>query len=140
MKVSFVLMFISLVVCVSSENTIKSVFGAIFGSSPASLEPPEERLCTGCSQKNEVVGDASGNMAFTITEKQLTALRIEYIKNQILKKLRLKQKPQVFMADLPEPVIEDESLVPGQEYAQDTYLDDFFGRTTFSVIFPYEGE
>lgn len=105
------------------------------------MEPDEDHLCIGCSQKNEVVGDTPGSLAYTVTEKELTALRIEYIKNQILKKLRLKEKPQVSMADLPKPVIEDQGLIPNQDdYWQNSYLNDFFAKTTFSIIFPYEGK
>ncbi|XP_060537411.1 inhibin beta chain-like [Cylas formicarius] len=75
----------------------------------------------------------------SISEDEFTALRIEYIKNQILKKLRLKEKPQISVTDLPTPVKEYESLLPDQDMnLQSNYDDDFYGKTTQAIIFPYE--
>ncbi|KAG5860817.1 hypothetical protein JTB14_038118 [Gonioctena quinquepunctata] len=45
---------------------------------------------------------------FSVTENEFTKFRIEYIKNQILKKLRLKEKPNIALTGLPKPVKEYE--------------------------------
>ncbi|XP_045481511.1 growth/differentiation factor 8-like [Harmonia axyridis] len=71
-------------------------------------------------------------------EKEVTAMRIEYIKYQILKKLRLKEKPLISMKDL-QKTKEYANLLPNQEdHFQNPYDDDFYGKTTQAVIFPYE--
>lgn len=76
-----------------------------------------------------------------VTEEEFTALRIEYIKNQILKKLRLKKKPKISGAHLPKAVTENEALLPrSEDYAEGIYFDDFYGKTTQAIVFPYEGK
>lgn len=74
-------------------------------------------------------------------ESEITALRIEYIKNQILKKLRLKEKPSITLpiAGLPKPVTENENLFPRQDQTGAEYNDDYYGKTTQAIIFPHEG-
>ncbi|KAL3289750.1 hypothetical protein HHI36_023147 [Cryptolaemus montrouzieri] len=73
-------------------------------------------------------------------EREVTAMRIEYIKYQILKKLRLKEKPQISLADL-QKTKEYASLLPNQdEHFHSSYKDDFYGKTTQAVIFPYEDD
>ncbi|KAK9890116.1 hypothetical protein WA026_008926 [Henosepilachna vigintioctopunctata] len=73
-------------------------------------------------------------------EKEVTAIRIEYIKHQILKKLRLKEKPQISLADL-KKTKEYANLLPNQDdHFHGSYKDDFYGRTTQAVIFPYEDD
>lgn len=84
--------------------------------------------------------DSSSNDEYTVSEKEFTAFRIEYIKNQILKKLRLKEKPQVAIGDLPNPIKEYENLLPEQHEMQNGYSEDFYGKTTQAIIFPYEDE
>lgn len=87
--------------------------------------------CVGCSNK---LDDGS-----TIQD-ELTLLRIEYIKQQILKKLRLKEKPTVTLpiAGLPKPVTENKNLFPRD---QDAYENDhYYGKTTQAIIFPTEGK
>lgn len=124
---------------------IRSVFGAIFdSSSPSEVvsppSPPSNKLCLGCTQKFTEVSQNEQQERYTVTEEELTALRIEYIKNQILKKLRLKEKPTVSMKNLPKPVTEDESFLPKND--DDSYpspLDDFYGKTTQVIVFPYKG-
>lgn len=102
--------------------------------------------CEGCSKKITVVDDnrnyVPGTAGYTVSEEEFTALRIEYIKNQILKKLRLKKKPKVTMSHLPKAVSEHEVLLPKsyEDYVETTYFDDFYGRTTQAIVFPYEGK
>lgn len=96
--------------------------------------PVSMTKCIGCSAYNKF------DEELTI-EEELTKLRIEYIKQQILKKLRLKEKPLVNLplAGLPKPVVEDESLFPRNQENQAEY-DHYYGKTTQAIIFPYEGQ
>lgn len=99
--------------------------------------------CVGCNKKFTLVekGEKYTVPEYTITSEEFTALRIEYIKNQILKKLRLKEKPQVSMPQLPKPVKEIDSILSSinDDDIDDGYSDDFYGKTTQAIIFPYEG-
>lgn len=100
--------------------------------------------CVGCTKKITVEDEGKKYSVpeYSITPEEFTALRIEYIKNQILKKLRLKEKPQVTMPQLPKPVREIDSILGGinDEDMHDGYSEDFYGKTTQAIIFPYEGE
>lgn len=74
-----------------------------------------------------------------MTEEELTALRIEFVKNQILKKLRLTERPNVSIKDLPKPITE--RLVPEQETENvNRQVEDYYGKTTKKFIFLQEGE
>lgn len=88
--------------------------------------------CVGCS--NKLDDD-------TTAEDELTILRIEYIKQQILKKLRLKEKPTVSLPinGLPKPVTENEHLFPRNQDATNEN-DHYYGKTTQAIIFPTEGK
>lgn len=121
---------------------MRSVFGAIFDSRPpAATMLSETTSCAGCAQKYSEVDQNSKQERYTVTEEEITALRIEYIKNQILRKLRLKQKPTVSISHLPIPVTEDDSLVPkGHDDSTPSPFDDYYGRTTQAIVFPYEGK
>lgn len=119
------------------SGSVRCVAGGIFPSSFyfRSVTPTE------IPQENSVdseIGDSDPVGA--ISEADFTALRIEYIKNQILKKLRLKEKPQITIADLPKPIKENENLLPNQDTNFfSRYDDDFYGKTTQAVVLPYEG-
>lgn len=74
-----------------------------------------------------------------MTEEELTALRIEFVKNQILKKLRLTERPNVSIKDLPKPITE--KLVPFPETENvNRQVEDYYGKTTKKFIFLQEGE
>lgn len=92
--------------------------------------PSSLTKCIGCS--NKLDEELS-------IEEELTKLRIEYIKQQILKKLRLKEKPSITfpIAGLPKPVVEDERLFPRNQ--ENLENDHYYGKTTQAIIFPYEG-
>lgn len=92
--------------------------------------------------ENDILDQPSSDQYFKMVnlEKEVTAMRIEYIKYQILKKLRLKEKPLISQVDL-QKTKEYANLLPNQEdHFQSPYDDDFYGKTTQAVIFPYEGE
>lgn len=126
---------------------VPTVPGAVLDSRPAAVAETVTGTtsCQGCSKKITVVDDnrnyLPGTGGYTITEEEFTALRIEYIKNQILKKLRLKKKPKIAMAHLPTAVIENEDLLPKpfDDQVETMFYDDFYGKTTQAIIFPYEG-
>lgn len=116
---------------------VRSVFGAIFEYKlPAIMsnepEPEAENVQTSVPEDED-----NPSVPFAISEKEFTALRIEYIKNQILKKLRLKEMPTSTIDDLPIPLKEDNFL----PQADDNLIgsDDFYGKTTQAIIFPSEG-
>ncbi|XP_061401057.1 growth/differentiation factor 8 [Musca vetustissima] len=71
-----------------------------------------------------------------VSEEELTRLRIEYVKQQILDKLRLKERPHVPAVNLPKPILEGTTI---QQEEEDTStkkdLDDYYARTSKKVIF-----
>lgn len=71
-----------------------------------------------------------------MTEEELTKLRIEYVKNQILKKLRMTKRPNVSVANLPRPVAEGSMIFPEDEEEQQNHaFEQFYGKTTQKIIF-----
>lgn len=100
--------------------------------------------CVGCTKKFTLLekGEKYEVPEYTITPEEFTALRIEYIKNQILKKLRLKEKPQVSMPQLPKPVTQIDSILSNfnDDDMDNGYSDDFYGKTTQAIILPFEGK
>ncbi|KAG5316183.1 GDF8 factor, partial [Acromyrmex insinuator] len=88
----------------------------------------KEADCTGCAQ-NKV------NMIES--DPLLTELRVEYVKQQILKKLRLSKPPEVSMplSTLPKPLINGNVLRPSLERP----AENFYGKTNQVVVFPNEG-
>lgn len=79
-----------------------------------------------------------------MTEEELTELRIEYVKNQILKKLKLTERPQVSVSlsgGLPKPVAEGATFLSDSDEDSITGIpDEFYGKTTQKIIFPQLGE
>ncbi|XP_030756134.1 growth/differentiation factor 8-like [Sitophilus oryzae] len=117
---------------------IVPIFGAIFKLPSFHLTDTDDELPP---IENSVDEDYEAEPFAALSEQEFTALRIEYIKNQILKKLRLKEKPQITLADLPKPVKESENLFPDQDRNfLSNYDDDFYGKTTQAVVLPYEDE
>lgn len=71
-----------------------------------------------------------------MTEGELTKLRIEYIKKQILKKLRLTERPNVSTSNLPRPIAEGSMIFPeDEEEQQHNAFEQFYGKTTQKIIF-----
>lgn len=73
---------------------------------------------------------------------EITALRIEIIKQQILKKLRLKEPPSVSMplSTLPKPLSNGTVLHKSNKLESDADMDDFYGTTDQVILFPQEGK
>lgn len=86
-----------------------------------------EMLCANCAN-----GD--------LTVDELTEARIEIVKQQILKKLRLDKKPELAIPvnSLPMPVAQGQTFSSGTEKFND--FDEYYGRTEQKIIFPVEGE
>lgn len=86
-----------------------------------------EMLCANCAN-----GD--------LTVDELTEARIEIVKQQILKKLRLEKKPELAIPvnSLPMPVAQGQTFSSGTEKPNDS--DEYYGRTEQKIIFPVEGE
>ncbi|KRT78496.1 hypothetical protein AMK59_7013 [Oryctes borbonicus] len=131
-----------LFVCLSDSQSNSDPFSAA-----AFLKQTPQTACTGCSQKITLIEDEQSNTIQEIDQRSfsdnvLTTLRIEYIKNQILKKLRLKEKPAVSVDDLPQIIKENDYIMSKirDDGSDDGYSDDFYARTTRAVIFPYEDE
>lgn len=77
-----------------------------------------------------------------MSENELANLRIEYVKNQILHKLRLTERPAPVPKDeLPEP-IQEGYAIQGDENTDylNRHLDDYYAKTTQKIIFLSRGE
>ena len=77
-----------------------------------------------------------------VSEEHLTELRIEFVKNQILQKLRLTERPpQSLMMDvLPKPIADGDTIQVEVDDRPDPRLDDFYAKTTQKIIFLTRGE
>ncbi|XP_013168671.1 PREDICTED: inhibin beta B chain [Papilio xuthus] len=87
-----------------------------------------------------VMGACANCVNGELTVRELTNARIEYVKQQILKKLRLSRRPAVAVPvnSLPMPVAEGQTLSAGADKPPE--FDDYYGRTEQKIIFPVEGE
>ncbi|KAH8389634.1 hypothetical protein KR215_009381 [Drosophila sulfurigaster] len=69
-----------------------------------------------------------------ITEEELRRLRIEFVKQQILEKLRLKESPNVSASELPRPIFEGVTLTQSDEANKNKDYDDYYARTNQKFI------
>lgn len=106
---------------------LSSVFLYILVTSFLSLEVTMLGSCANC---------ANGDLSVS----ELTDVRIEFVKQQILKKLRLSKKPAVALPvnSLPMPVAQGQTL--SDRVDKPPEFDDYYGRTEQKIIFPVEGE
>lgn len=104
-------------------------------SSSSSSSKVDEKECVECNQNKVVVNDQN---------PILTELRVEYVKQQILKKLRLSKPPNVSisLSTLPKPLINGNvlELRPGAPLEPEKSAESFYGKTDQIVVFPYEGK
>ncbi|KAI8119308.1 hypothetical protein FF38_06864 [Lucilia cuprina] len=70
-----------------------------------------------------------------VTEEELTRLRIEFVKQQILEKLRLKERPNVSAVGLPKPLYEGVTIEQEEDATVNKDLDDYYARTSKKFIF-----
>lgn len=104
-------------------------------SSTVSSAASGENTCAGCAQNKVNVIDP---------DPLLTELRVEYVKQQILKKLRLSKPPEVSMplSTLPRPLIHGNvlELRPGAPPEPERPAENFYGKTDQVIVFPNEGK
>lgn len=94
---------------------------------------PARTNCPKCQRADEPV----------MTEEQLTELRIAYVKNQILKKLKLTERPNVSLSGVPRPVAEGATFQPddnAEAEALKRHAEEFYAKTKQKIIFPQLGE
>lgn len=78
-----------------------------------------------------------------MSEEELTKLRIEYVKKQILEKLRLTERPNpaVIKDALPAPIAEGFTIQADQDEDDlKSRMDDFYAKTTQKIIFLTQGK
>ncbi|XP_003393671.1 growth/differentiation factor 8 [Bombus terrestris] len=120
----------------SNLRSISSTSPSSSSSSLLSLSTSfEEENCAECTQNKVGI--------LTVTDPILTELRVEYVKQQILKKLRLSKPPEISMplSTLPKPLINGRvlELQPGAPLEPEKSADSFYGKTDQIVVFPNEG-
>ena len=107
-------------------NPLKTVWSTFY---------PDDSECSGCSQNKIPVIEH---------DPVLTELRVEYVKQQILKKLRLSKPPEVSLSlsTLPKPLINGHvlELRPGEPLEPEKPAESFYGKTDQVVVFPNEGK
>jgi hypothetical protein len=76
-----------------------------------------------------------------LAKSEITVLRIELIKQQILKKLRLKEPPSISMplSTLPKPLSNGTVLHKSNKLESSRDVEDFYGTADQVILFPQEG-
>ena len=122
----------------ASSNSLFPITATTTASTSTSISPSskfEEENCAGCSTQNKIT--------LLVNDPILTELRVEYVKQQILKKLRLSKPPEISMSlsTLPKPLINGRvlELRPGTPLEPERSVDSFYGKTDQIVVFPNEG-
>jgi TGF-beta receptor, other len=83
------------------------------------------------------------NSVMTMSEDELSELRIEFVKNQILKKLRLTERPPKISAhSVPTPIVDEINTHQAEMEQGEMFkrLDDYYGKTTQKIIFLNRGK
>ncbi|KAJ8664950.1 hypothetical protein QAD02_006612 [Eretmocerus hayati] len=137
MKFTGILLVLVALMCVASgataswPNPLKSMWMSLYPT----VEPKpadSEYSCRGCKANRVEEPDPV-----------LTELRVEYVKQQILRKLRLEKPPEVSISisTLPKPLINGRvlDLKPGEPLQPPTPAESFYGKTNQIVVFPNEG-
>lgn len=117
----------------SMTNPLKTMWLSLYSATEPTTAS-ETNECSGCAQNrvNEIEPDPI-----------LTELRVEYVKQQILRKLRLEKPPEVSLtiSTLPKPLINGHVLEvkPGEPLEPQIPAESFYGKTNQIVVFPNEG-
>lgn len=118
----------------STTTTAATTATSTIASSSSSSLQFEEENCVGCTQNK---------ISLLANDPILTELRVEYVKQQILKKLRLSKPPEISisLSTLPKPLINGRvlELRPGTPLEPEKAVDSFYGKTDQIVVFPNEG-
>ncbi|CAD6211453.1 GSCOCG00010991001-RA-CDS [Cotesia congregata] len=111
----------------NSESSISS-------NTHIKTEEEAQSKCSACI-KNRVTPNEE-------IEHILNEIRVEYVKQQILKKLRLSKPPDVSisLSTLPKPLINGYvlELRPGEPFESEKQAESFYGKTDQIVVFPNE--
>lgn len=93
------------------------------------------------NKENECVDCAQNKVSMIDSDLFLTELRVEYVKQQILKKLRLSKPPEVSMplSTLPKPLINGNVLELRPGAPPEEKMEHFYGKTDQIIVFPNEG-
>lgn len=125
-------LYLHLVMLILADNIltasggVSSVFGALFLRNNNNKQIEENSVD---DSQNEI----------SAAESKITALRIEFVKNQILKKLRLKKRPVISVGELPHPLRDQNAALlpdPDEEFPN---INDYYGKTQQVIVFPREG-
>lgn len=120
----------------SVTNPLKNVWSSLYSFDALKNPLSSDKGCNGCEQ-NQVIAEIG-------QDPILTELRVEYVKQQILKKLRLERPPEVSLSlkTLPKPLINGNvlELRPGEPMEPEKPAESFYGKTDQVVVFPNEGE
>ncbi|KYN00273.1 Acidic fibroblast growth factor intracellular-binding protein [Cyphomyrmex costatus] len=124
----FFVLFVGGIAAQWHMNPLMRVWYTLLPNSSSESPLNKEDDCTGCAQNKVNV---------IVPDPLLTELRVEYVKQQILKKLRLSKPPEILMplSTLPQPVINGNVLLPDLERP----AENFYGKTNQVVVFPSEG-
>lgn len=97
-----------------------------------------ERLFLG---ENDV--DEKGTEA-DIEDARIRSLRLQHVQNQILRKLRMRERPNVSATrgTLPLPVREGATMLPRDitHDLEEKFTDDFYAKTEQKIVFPDDGQ
>lgn len=101
-----------------------------------SIETTTHKIAANCP--NKIVCKQN---SVKMSEDELTELRIEFVKNQILQKLRLTERPAKMEMDrLPKPIADGYTIqVAEKKDDSSRRLDDYYGKTTQKIIFLNRG-
>ena len=127
-----------------AANPLSSVWWSSYLRSDSSSSPSAAPSASYSSiEEEDCAGCAHNKVALLANDPTLTELRIEYVKQQILKKLRLSKPPEISMplSTLPKPLINGRvlELRPGAPLEPEKSVDSFYGKTDQIVVFPNEG-
>lgn len=113
-------------------NPLMRVWYTLLLHSSSESLTSNENSCVDCARNNVIDSDSF-----------LTELRVEYVKHQILKKLRLSKPPEVSMplSTLPKPLINGNvlELRPGAPPEPEKPAEHFYGKTDQVIVFSTEG-
>ena len=109
------------------SNEIEDELEEIVQNAPD--DPFEKLQCPNCKQHG-----------VQISAEDLKSLRIEFLKNEILNKLRLKERPKISFPKLPQPIADGITIQYNPEVDESNKrLDDYYAKTTQKIVFLKEG-
>lgn len=125
----------------ADHRHLSAAWSTLFSQSARPSAPHRRRhhhqqsaVCPSCGLRRALLEESVSS------PDDLTALRIEFVKQQILKKLGLEEPPVVAKPPaMPKPLALAGTLLPAVRHRDDNQ-EDFYGRTDQVILFPTEGE